>query len=38
MDLLPPTVLTAENNGNHQRTQEQRKCGTWKEHARNTMP
>lgn len=34
MDFLPRTVLTAENV-NHQRTQEQRKCRTQKQHAKN---
>lgn len=37
MDLLKPAVLTAENNGNYQRTQEQKKCRTQKQHAKNTM-
>lgn len=38
MDLLPPTILTTENNGYHQRTQKQQKCRTRKQHAKNTMP
>lgn len=38
MDLLPQTVLTTENNGNHQITQKQQKRRTRKQHAKNTMP
>lgn len=34
MDLLLHTVLTAKNNGNHQRTQEQKK----NKYAKTTMP